>query len=331
MTVAGLVSEPLPIFVTFYYYYSYLTLLGTWLIAPLLFYVILTKSGKLGNFKWFILNHSFWCLALETVFAIAKPLLLPPIAGGYQLGPFRHIWDFRSSVVCIFVCLGISGNCVISLSATLASRYLLIFPSAMFQWFTLKIALIIAVLVNLVCYGLIGYVLYPIIQLKQETIQEWADAEDSGLQVVYEKESTFMMIPFHYHEFADLLILLFFLVVHIAGAFILTFFFLQLFKRKTKVLSNRIQRSLIVSSLAQTVLTSVFLFVPFILFFACIRFTIPHTTNVATLFLCVFNSHAFVEFVVTLYFVSPYRSFIRSLFITKERYRKSITTLVSTY
>lgn len=200
------VTKPLPFFVSFYYYYSWLTLLATWFIAPLLFYVILTKSRKLGNFKWFILNHSFWCLALETVFAIAKPILLPPVAGGFQLGPFRNVWDFRSSIVFVFICLGISGNCVISLSATLASRYLLVFPTTVFQWFNLKIALFATVIVNLACYGLIAYVLYPIIQLEHEKIIEWADAEDPGLKVFYQNEPTFMMIPYSYHKFADILI-----------------------------------------------------------------------------------------------------------------------------
>uniref|UniRef100_A0A914Q7E0 Serpentine Receptor, class H n=1 Tax=Panagrolaimus davidi TaxID=227884 RepID=A0A914Q7E0_9BILA len=327
------VIEPLGAFVTFYYYYSYLTLFGTWLISPLLFYVILTKSGKLGNFKWFILNHSFWCLVLETIFGIVKPIILTPSAAGFQLGPFRHLFDFKSSVVFTFVCLGICGNCVISLSATLASRYLLVFPTTIFRWFSLKVALIFAVIINAICYALIGYVLYPIIQLKQETIYEWADSEDSGLKIFYEKEPTFFMVPYYYHEYADILILLFFLVVHIAGAFILIFFFYHLFQRKTKALTNKIQRSLLASSLAQTILTSVFLFIPFIVLFGALRFQVANTTSIGIIFLCLFNSHAFVEFIVTLYFVSPYRSFCIQLIRPAQRYRNSVTTLasISTY
>uniref|UniRef100_A0A914PVS8 Uncharacterized protein n=1 Tax=Panagrolaimus davidi TaxID=227884 RepID=A0A914PVS8_9BILA len=268
------VTEPWPLFVTyFYYYYSYFSLCLTWIISPFLFYTIFTQSKTLGNFKWFILNHSFWCLAFETVFGIFKPMLLPPIAAGYQLGPFRHLWNWKSSIIAIFLCLGITGSCVISVSATLASRYLLIFPGSLFKWFNLKIAVGIGVLLNLACYGLIIYALYPLMELEKSTIIKWVSESDPGLSIIYSNEPTFVLVPKDYHLKADIIVLAALFIIHLIGAFILLFFFYQLRKQKrSAILTNKVQRSLIISSLFQMLIVSGFLLIPLTIFFTFIFF-----------------------------------------------------------
>ena len=62
--------------ILFYFYYSYLTLGLCWILGPVVFYIVLTQSKTIGNFKWLILNHTFWCFCLENLIGIVKPVLL---------------------------------------------------------------------------------------------------------------------------------------------------------------------------------------------------------------------------------------------------------------
>ena len=44
--------------ISFYYYYTYLTMVFSWLITPLIVYVVLTQSKSMKQFKW--LQVSTW-------------------------------------------------------------------------------------------------------------------------------------------------------------------------------------------------------------------------------------------------------------------------------
>ena len=107
------ISPPSQFLVEFYFYYSYFTLLVCWAIAPFLFHVILTQSRNLGDFKWLIFNHSFWCLALESLLGLVKPLFLSPAAGGYQIGIFKDYGSFKSCGISAVMCLMFSSNCIL--------------------------------------------------------------------------------------------------------------------------------------------------------------------------------------------------------------------------
>lgn len=110
---ASRISPPLPFLVEFYIYYSYFTLTLCWLITPFLFYVIITQSRNLGDFKWLIFNHSFWCLALESLLGLVKPLFLSPAAGGYQVGIFRDYGSFKTCGIAAIFCFIFSSNCIL--------------------------------------------------------------------------------------------------------------------------------------------------------------------------------------------------------------------------
>ncbi|KAE9546898.1 hypothetical protein FO519_009890, partial [Halicephalobus sp. NKZ332] len=84
-------------FIFVYQYYSSFTLCVTWLLAPLTFYIIFTQSKSLGPVKWLLLNHSFWCLMLDTVMGIFKPVFLGEVPGGYVVGLFNNT-DFRATL-----------------------------------------------------------------------------------------------------------------------------------------------------------------------------------------------------------------------------------------
>lgn len=47
-------------------------------LTPIIFYIISTQSKGLGNIKYFILNHTFWCYALEVILYLIKPTVLLP-------------------------------------------------------------------------------------------------------------------------------------------------------------------------------------------------------------------------------------------------------------
>lgn len=107
------ILPPTPFLVDIYIYYSYFTLFSCWLIAPILFYAILTQSRNLGNFKWLIFNHSFWCLTLESLLGLVKPVFLSPAAGGFQVGIFRDFGSFKSCGIAAIFCFIFSSNCIL--------------------------------------------------------------------------------------------------------------------------------------------------------------------------------------------------------------------------
>uniref|UniRef100_A0AC35EYN9 Serpentine Receptor, class H n=1 Tax=Panagrolaimus sp. PS1159 TaxID=55785 RepID=A0AC35EYN9_9BILA len=288
-----------------------------WLIAPFLFYVIITQSRNLGDFKWLIFNHSFWCLTLESLLGLVKPLFLSPAAGGFQVGIFRDYGSFKTCGIAAVFCFIFSSNCILGLSATLASRYLLVFPSSLTKWFTLKKALIAAVGLPIIAYIVILMVFYPILQTDTSTIHQWAFEYDPILKEYFD-EPTFLFLPHFYHDYIDIPILSLLIILTFSAFSVILFFLYQMTNTKTTV-SSKLQRSLLLSSVIQIVITCFFLFMPFIFFFIFIKYDIQNTASFMCILMCIFTSHCFIEFIATLYFVSPYRNFILRIFRKKVR------------
>ena len=123
--------------INFYCWFSYFTLFLCSILTPLVFYVILTQSKNLKSFKWLILHHLFWCFTFEIYFASFKPLLLVPATAGFSLG-FLLNGTLKLTGICAMINFLLVANCITSLFATLLCRYLLVFPSGLSKYLSLK-------------------------------------------------------------------------------------------------------------------------------------------------------------------------------------------------
>ena len=301
-----------------YQYYSTFTLLLTWMLAPLTFYVILTQSRSLGSVKWLLLNHSFWCLMLETLLGTVKPVLLGEIAGGYSIGVFRNA-DFHSSALTSLFCLVFVIFSIGGLLMTIQNRYATIFDIYILRELlkTKNLLVITGILyVSMTAISFIAVV--PTLFIRVEQIYQWAREYDADLAVLF-SHPTFFMIPsetldnFILISLSILTIIIILCIISGIG-FI---YFLQSVNIKI-ALKRKVQRSVMLSAAVQILLTVFFLFIPVFMFFFYIRFRIKHSTKWIQVFTFMLTSHCFLDYTATLYFVLPYRRFIRERLFIKR-------------
>ena len=318
------VVEPSPIIVEFYYYFSYFTFVLCWLIAPLLFYVILTQSKKLTSFKWLILNHSFWCLALETLLALVKPLFMSPCAGGIQIGILRDYGNFRGTAIAALICLAFTGNCVLGVTFTIGARYVYVFPSKLAAWLSERNSFIFFGIISVIIYAFLIMTFWPMLIVDTETIHQWALEYDPFLETFF-PEPSFFLIP---HLFLDRVVpaLLFFISLVIIVSIAFSIYFIRLILKHQTQTTTRLQKSLIVSSVMQIYLTNIFLNLPVLAFFVFIAFDVPHSASAMCCFMTILMAHCLVEFIATFYFISPYRNFILKFFKHPISYRVNSKT-----
>ena len=319
------VSFPLPSIVEFYYYYSTAILALCWMIAPFLFYVILTKSKKLNSIKWLIFNHSFWCLVLETMLGLVKPLFLLPCAGGIQIGFFKNMGNFRNTAFAAFICFCLISNCIYSLLATISSRYMFVFPSKLMLLKNVKANFIGAFAFAFASYAMLFVAFWPALKVNEGQIREWAFEYDPYLPEVLHIPSFFMFPPDNIRFIMMANIGLYVVIITGTSAFSV-YFIRTILQRKTSVASTaattRLHRSLILSSVMQIHLTNIFLLIPFLMFYVFIAFEVPHSATIYCVFTCIFMTHCLVEFLATFYFISPYRTYISTMFKKKISYQK---------
>ena len=315
-------TAPSEAIINFYFWYSYITLFLSWLIAPLLFYVILTQSKNLDNFKWFILNHSIWCLALQTKLAVTKPLILVPALAGYPLALLRS-GNYRSTVVCAILAIVLIVYCIASLFATLLCRYLLVFPSGLTQYFSKKLFIFIAVGLSAIMYLILGISCVLIFSTDDSTIQEWQQGiDDPAMMNFVRNEPAFASIPSSYAETPLLIAIIVDVIIIIFGLTCLILFCYLVTTLRTQTASIALKRSLLLSGIIQVLLVFVLLFFPSFLLMILLRFQVPHTANLICLGLCLVLTHSILEFLSTLIFVSPYRKFLKQqyskIFLSKK-------------
>uniref|UniRef100_A0AC35FR65 Uncharacterized protein n=1 Tax=Panagrolaimus sp. PS1159 TaxID=55785 RepID=A0AC35FR65_9BILA len=106
----------------------------------------------------------------------------------------------------------------------------------------------------------------------------------------------------------------FFLVLLLIGlAFAVVFVFINLVLSSTTVTSTKMQKPLIVSSIIQISLTCGFLILPILFILAALAFQIPNSAGWCTFCICIVCSFSVIDFIATLYFVAPYRRFVKKL------------------
>uniref|UniRef100_A0A914PRL4 G-protein coupled receptors family 1 profile domain-containing protein n=1 Tax=Panagrolaimus davidi TaxID=227884 RepID=A0A914PRL4_9BILA len=129
----------------------------------------------------------------------------------------------------------------------------------------------------------------------------------------YMSEPSFMFIS---HEIAHNGFLLGFILISLLllGTFSLGIFFICLIRKHKGGNIAKQQRYLIISALVQLSITIFFNIVPVVLFIFILCFEIPHTENFLLILFSVISTHSFLESLATLYFVTPYRKAIISMY-----------------
>ena len=156
-------------FMNFYSIYSSITLSLTLIVAPVFFYTVLTKSSKIGKFKWIILNHSFWSFLLEIIIGVVKPVLLCPSAAGFSVGLLRN-YSYKLSLLSALIFLICSVMSIFGLSIAIVSRYLFIFPSKLKSMLQRKESFIAIIIVHLICILISFAVMIPTFEITRKKL-----------------------------------------------------------------------------------------------------------------------------------------------------------------
>ena len=315
----------LGIYLVIYQHYSTFTLCITWALFPLVFYIILTQSKSLGPIKWLFLNQSFWCLMLETLVGIVKPVLLGEVAAGYSGGFFKAN-DFRYSAITGLLCLLFIYLSLHGLTITILNRYATLFDVKFLTKFAKLKSIIITAAILHLCVGILCFIsVLPRMFIDARQIHKWAMEYDAQL-VQFFNEPTFFVIP---HEITDAPTMIAMILVIVANVLCIisgVTFMVSLKSMKTKTaLDKKLQRSVLLSVIVQILLTIVFLFLPVFMFFFYMTFKIQYSGRSMQIFMCMMTSHCFLDYISTLYFVLPYKKFIMNQLSSVSKLSKIFT------
>ncbi|KAE9548230.1 hypothetical protein FO519_008560 [Halicephalobus sp. NKZ332] len=236
-------------------------------LAPIHFYIILTQSSTLKRFKWFLLNHSFWCLCYLLSFAVFKPVLLLYAPCGFMAGIFRNTSREFSIMGVIFTfgfaILSIGGVCIL----VLCSKGMIDIPQEV---------------------------------MIQQALKFSPDLEQ------FTHEKSFLYISEDIFKVASIMTLT--VLICLTTAFLLLIYLLK--KELVSKLRSELQKTLIISVIAQLTVTLIFEFCPLFYLFSLLKFKMANSGTTVEILELFTVSHTFVEYCVTLYFVAPYRRYI---------------------
>uniref|UniRef100_A0A914QU82 Uncharacterized protein n=1 Tax=Panagrolaimus davidi TaxID=227884 RepID=A0A914QU82_9BILA len=177
------------------------------------------------TFEWLILNHSFWCLTFETFIATIKPSIFSPNPAGFPLEVLRN-GSFQTTVISTVTAIVLIANCVISLMATLLSRYMLAFTHGNLTKFcNLKFFVIFAVIPSTFGYAILFFTFIVLSKINNKTDKQRA-AEFSS----YLAEPALTLKGFFYTPFEMVMIGIFVFFVSlilccICGVIFMVYFF----------------------------------------------------------------------------------------------------------
>ena len=274
-------------------------------IAPIHFYIILTQSKVLGRFKWFIINHSFWCFLFTLSLVITKPVLLLSAASGFLAGVFRETSSQITAIV-LFIVLSLAIMSIGGICMTLAYRYFGLFPGRIAD--ACQSIWMIIFLLGVHIFFIVLLILFGIraTSVPQEVMIQQALNYNIGLEP-FTKEKTFLFVHEEIHGIPDIF------VMTMISIIILTFLVLVylLYRELPSLMKVEVQRALVISIMVQALVTVMFELLPFTFLFACIKFKISNSGSTMEIFEMFAVTHTLMEYCITLYFVLPYRRFIR--------------------
>ena len=273
-------------------------------IAPVYYYILLTQSKTLGKYKWFLLNQSVWSLLFTIVAVIGKPIFLFHAPAFYLGGVLRET-SVEVSIIFFFLILSLSVMNIGGNSMSCAHRYTDILPGNIKTAFESPFMLVFFYYIHFIFIFLIIFFGTKAVNIPQETMRQYALNFSLELKP-FVNEKTFFFVPEEIHNTPDLCIMTFLVIL------VLFFWAIMLFLKRQvdELLSSDIKKTLIMTVIAQSIVTELFVFIPFFFFFASLRFKIPNSGIVAEIAEMIVVSYSSVEFCIILCFVKPYRKFI---------------------
>ncbi|KAE9551622.1 hypothetical protein FO519_005150, partial [Halicephalobus sp. NKZ332] len=282
-------------------------------LIPVYFYVIFTQSKQLGNFKWFLVNHSIWYLSLDLAMCYFKPLVLNPAAAGFILGPLRGSGYYRTSIFFVFLMCTLAIFSIGGGAITLAYRYAGLFPGLISTLFASKISFIVYFLIHFVFSLFIGIIAIIFIGKKREDIIADALNYSPALEK-FVHESSFIF--FNKDVARGPIAILFYALVLVVCMIIIVGvpLFHKIRHTKTVSLTSKIHKNLLFSAIGQATISFLLLFCPLMIFTGAMVYEQPYSGPRFMIVLCGMSMHAMIEMIVTMCVVAPYRRFFVRLF-----------------
>uniref|UniRef100_A0A914QC82 Uncharacterized protein n=1 Tax=Panagrolaimus davidi TaxID=227884 RepID=A0A914QC82_9BILA len=200
---------------------------------------------------------------------------------------------------------------VFALGSTLLCRYLLVFPST--TWFTKKRGITFTVTYLVISYGILSILFYPLFNIDEKEAYKMAFKVEPCLQNFI--EPGFLFVPY---EIAVITLFGGFsmFIGILCFAIALAIYFIYLVKTNISVNSKTFKFSnyLMISAIFQLSISIFFNFIPFSIFMGILAFKIPFTENLMIINFCFLSMHSFLEFLATLYCVTPYRKAVVKMF-----------------
>ena len=290
-----------------YSIYGSVILCITYLLAPVLFYIVLTKSSTIGTFKWIILNHSFWSLFQGTLMGVFKPVFFLPHVAGYGIGVFRNS-TYKSTIIWLFLFIISTIMCILGLYLAIIFKYLFIFPSKWTNILQKRKWFIFIACFHIISILIVFIVLLPALRITKEEINEIVATNNPKL-LIYLSEPTFIYLPSDTHMAADIFTVISIIFIYICYGVSIIILVYQL-KFKKNILKSRLKKSILISSIVEIVLTCVMSIFPYFYLFISLTFNVEGMATTMLIFSQILMTHCLVHFCTTLYFVRPYRDFI---------------------
>ncbi|KAE9548544.1 hypothetical protein FO519_008247 [Halicephalobus sp. NKZ332] len=273
-------------------------------VTPIYFYILLTQSSTLKKYKWFLLNHSFWCFCFLLSCVIVKPVLLLHAPCGFQVGIFRET-SKDASVIALIVVFGLALMSVGGICMTLTYRYFGLFYGKIKTVCRSRSMYVLFVFLHLVFWIILLLCTLAIINIPQEVMIQQALQFDPELEP-FTHEKTFMFIPEDIYNLAAIILLIAIICVLV----VVTVFIYLIKKELMSKLRTEHQKNLIKSIIAQFIIAFVFQVCPFTFTFLSPPLKIPNSGPIMEIMEMLGVSYTLAEYCVTLYFVLPYRRYI---------------------
>ena len=228
------------------------------------------------------------------------------------MGIFSKFSDFRLTIIISALGACVVLNSILGLGMTIFSRYTVIFPSEWSTFFNQKEAYILIIILQIILNSIIFIGIVPLTNNSAKNISADAFQENPDLRY-FTDEKTFMFVNYHYYAYGTFMSLLGMLLLYSLFCTVASVFIYQLrYNKKSYYINDKLQRSLLVSLISQVLVTLGFLITPYFCFLLFVEFQINNTAVVMTVLLCFVSTHCLLEFLATMYFVTPYRKFLRN-------------------
>ena len=247
---------------------------------------------------------------------------------GYQVGIFSKNTDFRSSLITGILCCLFFLNSMFGLGMTIFSRYTVIFPSKWSTLFKRKETYILIIIIHVIFNATTIVGLIPFINTTVGKVFTDAIEENPELQY-FISEQTFFFIDYDYYKYGVLGSSFGIATLYMFFGIVIGVFVYQLqYNKKARHINDKLQRSLLISSVSQVSLTLVFLVTPFFCCLLSSALQIKGSALPMIILLSMVSTHCLLEFLTTMYFVAPYRKFLKEKVFRMKR-KAAVVSIMS--